>query len=167
MSTEFDEVRRIAVEFAVQEAGRGVRETGQENRGDRVDVYQRAAGGGLRNPDTPGRQWCGMFIYWCYRQAARRFNLILPFTADDLWAGEKLVRWSRGHQNKIVRTCPILPGDIYVMNSYHIGMAIEQTTDGEHFRSIDGNQATARSGAPAITTNNIRLFSSCRLFVRI
>ena len=166
MSVQFDSVRSLAVELAIGELGRNVREVGFENRGERIDLYIRTAGSSVR-PDTPGRQWCGMFIYWCYRRAARQLGVRLPFTGDDLWAGEKLERWSRSHQSSVVNTCPIQPGDIYVMRSYHIGMAIESSHSGEGFRSIDGNQSTANSGANSITTNNQRLFSSCRLFVRI
>lgn len=165
MSTQFDEVRNWAVWFAIHERDLGVQEVGQENRGERIDAYQRASGVGLRE-GAAGRDWCGMFVYWCYRRAARRFNLVLPFAADDLWSGQKVVRWSRTHRESVVRSCPVRAGDIYVMNTYHIGMAIDASGEAEHFRSIDGNQSTGNSGRSAITTNQ-RLFSSCRLFVRI
>ncbi|HVE55550.1 MAG TPA: hypothetical protein VNB22_01900 [Pyrinomonadaceae bacterium] len=166
MSEQFAAVRALAVTYAFQELGKNVREIGQQDRGTRIDVYERAAGVGLRE-GMPGRQWCGMFIYWCYRQAANHFNVALPFTGDDLWSGEKVVRWSRRHQDDVVVELPVQAGDIYVLWSYHIGMAVDQSINAGTFRSIDGNQSSANTGHNSLTTNEQRAISNCRLIVRI
>jgi len=47
----------LAVKIALDEATAGVFERNNDNRGDRVDEYQKAAGGGL------GEAWCAKFVY--------------------------------------------------------------------------------------------------------
>ncbi|MFL6466706.1 MAG: hypothetical protein ACJ72Z_01970 [Pyrinomonadaceae bacterium] len=168
MSAAFNGVRQMAVQIALREMNQGVQEVGAENRGPRVDVYERVSNVGVnRDPAVAGRDWCGMFIYYCYREAARAFNMRLPFLADqDLWSGEKVERWTRHHPDCLVTSGSVEPGDIYVAPSYHIGMAVESSSLGGTFRSIDGNQSTGNSGQSAITLNT-RMIVPCRVIVRI
>ncbi len=60
------------VELAVANAFRdvGVRETGGNNRGTRVEQYQRRAGG------KPGQSWCYAALYTWFDDAAR--SMLIP-----------------------------------------------------------------------------------------
>jgi hypothetical protein len=169
MSLEYASVRSIAASNAVQEVGMNIREIGGENRGPRVDIFSRTATVGVsRDPSVPSRDWCGMFIYYCYRQAAHFCGMHLPFRPDeDLWSGEKLERWAQRHPDTIVSDGLVQPGDIYVAHNYHIGMVTGLVgNDPTLFRSVDGNQSTANSGHNAVT-ENVRHLSGCRVIVRI
>ena len=157
----------MAVENALYEMSQNIREVGSEDRGPRVDVYARNARSGLSlREGVAGREWCGMFIWWCYSQAARFLGQTLPFIDIDLWSGQRVVHWSRSHPDAVVLAGDVLPGDIYVAPSFHIGMALTATSDPTLFKSIDGNQSTADSGNSAVT-QNIRHVNNCRLIVRI
>src|SRR5438132_10481940 len=61
----------MAVSLALEEARRGVFERANDNRGDRVDEYEKLAG-------MQGEAWCAMFVYWCYEQAAARLGVKNP-----------------------------------------------------------------------------------------
>ncbi|MEP6923940.1 MAG: hypothetical protein ABI954_05725 [Pyrinomonadaceae bacterium] len=162
MSDEFNPVRSKAVEIALVEAAKHVKESGGQNRGPEIDVY-------LKNAHAPLEKhygWCGMFIYYCYSQAANRCGRILPFSAGNLWSGQKLAKWSLSNQDKIVYTSPILPGDIYVMNSYHIGMVTDTMTDSDIIRTVDGNQTGGNAKGDSLKLRT-RHFSDMRLFIRI
>lgn len=52
------------VEIAEAEAAANVREVGGPNRGERVQLYQRAVGLG------PGSPWCAAFVGWVAREAS-------------------------------------------------------------------------------------------------
>ena len=167
MSDRYDAVRSKAVAVAISEMRSGVREIGAEDRGPAIDRYATNARSGLSlREGVPGRQWCGMFIYWCYSVAAREEGVPLPFAATDLWSGQRLFRFASHLPSVIVPTEEaVLPGDIYVAQSNHIGMAIAYH-NAELFKAIDGNQSSADSGHSAIT-ENLRHYSGCRVLVRI
>jgi hypothetical protein len=162
MYDDFQEVRELAVEIALLETAKHVKEVGGQNRGPEIDVY-------LKNANAPLDKeygWCGMFVYYCYTQAANMRGKVLPFKGGNLWSGQKLVKWALSFPEKIVNTSPILPGDIYVMNKYHIGMVVEQMTDCEIMQTVDGNQSYQDSGKDSLKRRT-RHFSDMRLFVRI
>ncbi len=52
------------VEIAEAEAAANVREVGGPNRGERVQLYQRAIG------MAPGSPWCAAFVAWIVREAS-------------------------------------------------------------------------------------------------
>ncbi len=168
MSTQYDEVRKRAVDIAIVEAGKNTKEVGAKNRGERIDVYLRNANALRKDApdDKAGLGWCGMFIYYCYSQAANQLGVVLPFTADPLWSGQKFKKWSLLHSDKVVDTCPIMPGDIYIMNSYHIGMVIEQVNNYDQVKTVDGNQSGVDSGKNSVRIRH-RNFYDMRLLVRI
>lgn len=56
-----DTVAQLAVEIALEEANRGVFENANDNRGSRIDEYQRLAN------STVGQKWCAKFVYWVLR----------------------------------------------------------------------------------------------------
>lgn len=168
MSEQYEAVRKRAVEIAIIEAGKNTQEVGAKNRGERIDVYLRNANALRKDAaaDQEGLGWCGMFIYYCYSQAASQLGMILPFTAGPLWSGQKFKKWSQLHADKIVNTCPILPGDIYVMNNYHIGMVVEPVNNYDQVKTVDGNQSGADSGKNSVRLRH-RNFYDMRLLVRI
>ena len=55
-------VALAAVDVALKEVG--VHEIGGNNRGARIEEYQKAAGA------RPGDSWCASFVYWCFVAAA-------------------------------------------------------------------------------------------------
>jgi hypothetical protein len=107
-----------------------------------------------------------MFVYYCYSQAAKMKGRVLPFRAGNLWSGYKLEKWSLLNQDKVVRTAPILPGDIYVMNNNHIGMVTEQMTETHIMKTVDGNQSYADSGKDSLRART-RKFADMKFFIRI
>ncbi len=106
------------MEIALVEAKKDTVEVGAQNRGEWIDVYLRNANALRKDApaDKTGLPWCGMFIYYCYSQAAKQLGKILPFRAEDLWGGSNFKNWSDVYLEKIVDDPPILPGDIYIMN---------------------------------------------------
>jgi hypothetical protein len=168
MSDEFTEVRKKAVEIALVEATKDTKEVGAKNRGERIDVYLRNANALKKSAaaDQIGLGWCGMFIFYCYKQAANQLGKILPFKSGNLWSGYHLRNWSMLNSEKIVNTCPILPGDIYVMNDDHIGMVIEPVNDFDLVKTIDGNQSGVDSGKNSVKKGT-RSFYNMRLLIRI
>ncbi len=147
MFDEFEDVRKKAVEIALIEAKKDTKEVGASNRGERIDVYLRNANALRKDSpsDKAGLPWCGMFIYYCYSQAAKKLGKTLPFRAESLWGGSNFKNWSDYYLETIVDDPPFLPGDIYIMNSYHIGMVIEPVNNFDVVKTIDGNQSVVDS----------------------
>jgi hypothetical protein len=172
MSDEFWEVRKKAVEIALVEATKDTKEVGAKNRGERIDVYLRNAHALKKKApdDKPGLGWCGMFIYFCYEEAANQLGKTLPLKDGPFWSGYKLGNWAKDHPEKIVKSGLILPGDIYIMNSKndngHIGMVIEPVIDYKKIKTIDGNQSGVDSGKNSVRKGT-RNFSDMRLLIRI
>ena len=163
MSEHYDDVRSLAVEIALVEVKKHIKEVGGENQGPEIDKYKKAAH--CKTDSTKG--WCGMFVHWCYKEAANRCGKVLPFIPEVLWRGNKLHRWTLSHPDAVVYTSPILPGDIFVRNDMnHIGLVVEQMTDYEVMQTIEGNQSTVAEGADAVKRTT-SLFSQTALIVRI
>jgi hypothetical protein len=163
-----DAVRREAVRIAELEALKDTREIGANNRGPIVDIYLKNAH--ALKSDTPGnvkgKGWCGMFIYYCYSQAAQALGRSLPFSSGNLWSGHHLEKWSLSYWDRVVYEPPILPGDIYIMSSYHIGMVIEEVTDYNLVKTIDGNQTGGDAGSNSVK-KCLRSFYDMRVIIRI
>jgi hypothetical protein len=158
-------MREKAVGVAVSEMRQNVREVGSEDRGPFIDRYATNARSGLSlREGVAGREWCGMFIFWCYTEAARSCSVRLPILATDIWSGQRLFHWAQHNRSTIV-SGDVRPGDIYVAQSNHIGMVIAAMPDPQTFKSIDGNQSFVNSGRNAITENT-RNVSGCRVLVR-
>lgn len=165
MSEYFDDVRSKAVEFALVEVKKHVKEEGGENQGPEISKYKKDAHCGKKS--TLG--WCGMFVHWCYKQAADSFGKKLPFIPEVLWRGNKLHRWTLSKPESVVYTCPILPGDIYVLsknNMNHIGLVVELMTDASIMQTIDGNQSQADTGKDSLRRRT-RHFAETAIIVRI
>src|SRR5439155_13016392 len=91
----------LAVTIALEEARRGVFENANDNRGERIDEYQRTTSGAL------GEAWCAKFVYWCYGQAAGRLGVKNPL--PPIFGAAQLELWAM-RERKIV-TSPAL-GDV-------------------------------------------------------
>ena len=158
MYDEFEEVRRRAVEIALDEAKKDTKEVGAPNRGERIDVYLRNANALRKDApaDKAGLPWCGMFIYFCYSKAAKQLGKILPFRAETLWGGSNLKNWSDMYLEKLVLSPPILPGDIYIKVGGHIGMVIKPVNNYDVVDTVDGNQekVDSRKNSVRIRTRN-------------
>lgn len=162
MSEHYSDVRRLAVDMALIEVAKHVKEVGGQNRGPEIDKY-------LKNAYAPldkGYGWCGMFVYYCYSQAANMVGKTLPFTSGKLWSGQKLCKWAMANPDCVVNTSPVLRGDIYVMNSYHIGMVTGDMASSDIMNTVDGNQSFADSGKESLKLRT-RHFADMRLIIRI
>lgn len=140
MTANYELVRHRAAAIAIQESSRGVREEGANNRGPRIDVYRLSANSDL----SKNQDWCGMFVYYCLKQAATLYNVPLPFIPEKLWSGYKFTLWARENPSTIV--CgPVHPGDVYVMNWGHIGI-VRGFSSGNVIETVDGNQSHMGGG---------------------
>lgn len=170
MSLEFDDVRQKAVEVALFEATLDTKEVGANNRGPRIDLYLRNAHALKKDaaPDKKGLGWCGMFVYYCYSQAAAQLGRILPFKADNLWSGQKLQKWGFNNFDRTINSCPFVlkPGDIYIMDKFHIGMVIEAEANSYVVKTIDGNQGGADDGKNSVQKRS-RNINDMRMLIRI
>lgn len=91
----------------------GVQEDeGRPNRGDRVDMYLRAAG---LDPDAGSYPWCAAFVTWAVREA------MLKLGGPYRWRGSPLVA-NLLKRNRFAAVVLPRPGDVFI----HLG------DDGEH-----------------------------------
>lgn len=146
-----------------------------DNRSDMVDMYLRNAGMLPDNPDTPGPAWCGIFVYWCYTEAARRASQANPVPTAT-FGGRSLRDWAQQHQDWVVWTPSqqypnLQPGDIFaVTNLSHVGMVAEPTSGTATFTSVEGNQTDPEH--PDWGTRGIRVkrnvqLGNCAVVVRV
>lgn len=117
----------VAVSVALEEARRGVFERANDNRGDRVDEYEKLAG-------MQGEAWCAMFVYWCYEQAAGRLGVKNPM--PRIFGAAQLEVW--GVREKRMVTAPVA-GDILIKERKHAGLVSGPATSSRKVPSIEGN----------------------------
>ena len=151
MSEAFAPLRTRAVEVAVLQLGRHVRETNShlpatdtplENRGPVVDEYLRLGGvgaGAMNATSTQAaeaRRWCGMFIYYCFYTAAQQLGVTLPFQNTDIWAGNRLRIWADRRERTLLSSGSV----IIWSNTFHAsdGSNLEVRT-GDIFSIGDGH----------------------------
>jgi hypothetical protein len=146
----------LAVKIAHAEATAGVFERNNDNRGDRVDEYQKAAGGGL------GEAWCAKFVYWCYDQAARRLGVKNPL--PPIFGASQFESWGISQKKQV--STPAL-GDVFIVQHRHAGLATGPATPGGIFPSVEGNTwakadfAHRREGVYALNKEKV---SQCTFF---
>lgn len=141
MSDYLADVRKLAVEIALEEVKKGVKESDGRNRGPEIDKYMSRS----TSPPEKHRDWCGMFIYYCFDEASKRLGKPLPIKPGSLWGGRKFRKWCGANWNKVIWDLPLQPGDIYVMYRGHIGLIVGSYTmddifQGRIVQTIDGNQ---------------------------
>jgi len=126
MSALYANVRREASHQAVMESWKNTKESNDydavkklnlspgtllENRGERIDEYQRRGRLSKSEMDAVGsqadeyRRWCGRFVYYCYSEAFKVQcpNGSLPFSAVDLWSGQSFRAWANQYKDNL--TC--------------------------------------------------------------
>lgn len=114
----------------------GVKEQGGNNRGPEVDQYLAAVG------LDPGYPWCCAFLFWCFREAAKRLSLVnpLPRTASALRL------WTL--TEPICRDSNPKPGYIYVLQhsptTGHVGIIESVAADGT-IVEVSGNTSSTGS----------------------
>lgn len=156
MSDYFSDVRKMAVEIANSEVAKGVKESDGPNRGPEIDKYYWRS---HCNPSS-GYNWCGMFINYCFDEAARKLGKKLPTgLSDALWGGRKLKDWCALNWSKVVWDMPLRPGDIYVLWGAHIGLVADSYSMDDIFAgrivsTIDANQVIGRVHDP--TKNSLK-----------
>lgn len=121
-------IAEVAVQVALEEARRGVFETNNDNRGPRIDEYQKLANGVL------GEKYCAKFVYWCFEQAAARTQGKNPM--PPIFGAAELERWGQ-KENKMV-TAPAL-GDILIKEHRHAGLVTGPGVSAGTFPSVEGN----------------------------
>lgn len=163
MSDKFADVRILAVSIALDEVGKNVREDTAGNRGTHIDKYLKRA----NSPLDAGHNWCGMFVNWCFVEAANRCGKVFPISSGKMWSGPKLKNWALSNWESMVWEFPLLPGDIYVMNKGHIGMVYAPTYEGSDLMfTIDGNQSTFTAGGLSLVKRT-RNFADMDILIRI
>lgn len=131
-------VRTKALEVALAEARRRVKESGSNNRGPRVDQYQKV-------DDVPGvgYAWCMAFVQWCYRQTG------VPLGTRTAHVGTFL-NWARRKGWEVKRP---LRGDIVCFRfssswpTDHVGIVERVLRLGPilRIRTVEGNTGSAGS----------------------
>lgn len=138
--TEFAEEMTCLAEA---EAKAGVREEGGDNRGKKVEEYQRVIGSHI-----VGQSWCAAFVCWCMERAARTrddFLFDLPkqgmaFRFED-WAVDQR---ASGVYLMDPKRISIRRGDIVIFNFSHIGICTKASEKGS-FHTVEGNTTAAAS----------------------
>lgn len=127
--------RERAVQLALGEARRGVREVGGNNDGPRVNEYQRADG-------LPGENyaWCASFVNWCFVKAGRPLDeLKRSASVGFLEMYARDLGWLRPRPQ---------PGDIFCVklgpDSWpdHTGFVVAVLPDGS-LRTVEGNTSSS------------------------
>ncbi len=141
MADEYAQMRKLAVEIALGEVAKNIKESDGPNRSPDIDKYMRRA---TMNPAN-GQNWCGVFVNYVFTEAGLRFGQNFPVPPGTMWSGPKLRKWLYGHWDKAVWDLPLQPGDIYILFSGHIGMvagsySMDDIFAGSTVTTIDGNQ---------------------------
>ena len=119
------------VRIARQEVG--VRESGGNNRGERVQQYQDGASwlGGT------GWAWCAAFICWVFDELALIHSL--PFAKPEGAGAFWFEDWANQQGIKVLgKRAKIRKGDIVIFSFSHIGIASGNEKNNV-FRCIEGN----------------------------
>jgi len=108
----------------------GVRETGGNNRGQRVEEYLKATG-------TPaGFPWCASFVRWCFNQAG------LPVDGNA-WSPSWFPRSKTVYTRHSAQVATARPGDVFgiyfsrLKRIGHVGFILE--VQPEYFVTVEGN----------------------------
>ncbi|MBC7900003.1 MAG: hypothetical protein H7070_08105 [Saprospiraceae bacterium] len=163
MSDFYNDVRKMAVEIALEEVGKKVVEDTGPNRGTHIDKYLKRAFA----PLDQGLNWCGMFVNYVFKEAANRCGKTVPWGNTTFWKGSSVINWAYANFDTVVMEFPLLPGDIYVMNKGHIGMVRRTTEEGSDLMfTIDGNQSTFDAGGKSLKARE-RNFADMDTIIRI
>jgi hypothetical protein len=121
-------IAEIAVEIALAEAKQGVFETANNNRGPRIDEYQKLAN------NTLGQAWCAKFVFWCYDQAALKVGVKNPL--PKIFRAGQLESWAINQK----KTVPIPSlGDVFVKEDRHVGLVAGRWVTGGKIQTVEGN----------------------------
>lgn len=127
---------KLTLDFASGEVGVMEKPRGS-NSGPEVDEYLASVGLG------PGFSWCAAFVYWCFKEAAKKLDVRNPVykTAGVLnhWnntAGKKILSRDAFGNPALVK-----PGQVFIM-SYGGGLGhtgIVEKVNGGFLTTIEGN----------------------------
>lgn len=135
------------LEIARQEIG--VHEEGGNNRGERVEEYQAAAGG------HPGEAWCAAFVSWAFIKAAGALGEDNPM---EPCRGALRV-WHIAPPEAKSKTPT--PGAIFVIDHGkglgHVGLV--ESVAGDHVVTIEGNTNGSGGREGVEVARRIRRFS--------
>jgi len=133
---------RTALEIAASQVGKMEVPPGS-NRGPDVDRYLVAVG---LDPSKDSYAWCAAFLYWCFREAAKKTGVKNPIARTpgvlDHWtkageAGAARITAAKAHMHEDL----VRPGHIFVMDTGggtgHSGL-IEEVSAGK-LVTIEGN----------------------------
>lgn len=138
----------MPVEVAAIEVG--VREHGGNNRGTRVEEYQRENGG------VPGESWCADFACFCLRRGDPPPTFASSRRAMGLWEKNPGAR----------RTEPV-PGGLFIIDhgdgKGHVGFV--ESIGGGDFTSIEGNTDAAGGREGFEVARRIRRIAECLGFL--
>jgi hypothetical protein len=152
------------LEIALKELG--VHEEGGENKGKRVQEYQKAAG------INPGDPWCAAFINWCAEQAALALGLKSPLEQIKL-QGYVQAYYDFFKPKGVVITDlkNVKAGDLFLVlhapNHYgHIGLVKDTDLVKKRFHSVEGNSNDEGSREGYEVCTNFRPATEKIVFIR-
>lgn len=130
------QIRAALVTRALELAGRGIRETHGQNRGEPFDTWNRSAGQALGSP------YC-VSIWHC--EAGRVFERLGVQQALTIGASSGALVTAASKAKRIRTAEQAAPGDLVVYYSrgkaYHTGMVIERLPDGRLI-TVEGNTSS-------------------------
>jgi hypothetical protein len=170
-----------AAEIAISESKRTDTSERIDNRGPRIDKYLAHANHLPEDSNKAGEAWCGIFVYWCYSQAAKELNIPNPLPRTT-FSGTELKNWAEANKNWVIyragqEEVTLEPGDIFVPISHsHVGMVIaplklvtKNSQTHNFFTSIEGNQMS--SDHPEWGNKGIRQkmvdIAKCAVIIRV
>lgn len=155
------------ISLAYAEDKLGVMESRENGRwtnwGPEVKEFLNAAG-----IEVPAA-WCGAFVFWCVREAARLKGIPNPLdTVDRPAYVPDYVTWAREH-DRIISEDRAGPGDLFALyfpskaRYAHIGFVVEVNEEEGWFTTVEGNSNDegSREGYKVISrrrslSNNVR-----------
>ena len=137
-------------------------------------MYLEKAGALPASPEA-GPKWCGMFVYWCYTEAAKRSGKVNPLPTA-VFGGTDFKAWASRNPACIVWTSSkpnpkLEPGDVFVAaEDGHVGMVVSSTDRNTgSFISIEGNQTAPTRpdwGTHGIRIKPTKALRNCSMIVR-
>jgi hypothetical protein len=133
------------VEIAEAEAKAGVKEEGGNNRGPKVEEYEKYVGSAV-----VGQSWCAAFVCWCMGQVSNKIDC--SFTLPKEASAFRLEDWAVAQRSKGVylldpEANTPRRGDIVIFNFSHVGFCRVDESKGS-FGTVEGN-TTAGVSKPA------------------
>tara|TARA_R110000822_G_scaffold11698_6_gene42472 strand:- start:411 stop:1088 length:678 start_codon:yes stop_codon:yes gene_type:complete len=131
---KYDRIAFIERFVAIAKSQVGVVEVGGNNRGKRIDEYEKAT---WLDPEDDN-PWCASFICWCIREALK--GIIVPFKRPRTPAAFRFEDWAESQPGLRVIKSDSFPrfGDIVIFKFSHIAVCTSRKPS-RNFTTVEGN----------------------------